>query len=359
MNRLIIIGNGFDLAHGLKTSVRDFNIHYFTEVFNGIIAHGDFEDDLIKVTSKSNKYKGLSKISNLSDFENFKNKFDRENFYEQKYNIGLLRKMYADIDNQKWLNVEFEYFMGLNEILESANVEPEYEIRNRIVYYNELFEKIKNNFLQYLKKENKIPDSSFVKGIYNSFISDRVVKQLPFKKAFNIGTIDNILFLNFNYTSTLDLYSNMVKKKYNTELIHIHGDLDEKFGKPIFGYGDELNKKYLTYEELNQNELYKHIKSFYYSLNSNYHKLTSFLDSIDYEVYIYGHSCGITDRTLLNQIFEHNNCKLIKVFYHQRPDGTNDFVEKSYEIARHFNDKIKFRKRLIPLDKSMPMPQNN
>jgi len=28
MNRLIIIGNGFDLAHGLKTSYNDFLLSY-------------------------------------------------------------------------------------------------------------------------------------------------------------------------------------------------------------------------------------------------------------------------------------------------------------------------------------------
>jgi hypothetical protein len=29
MNRLIIIGNGFDLAHGIKASYKDFILNYF------------------------------------------------------------------------------------------------------------------------------------------------------------------------------------------------------------------------------------------------------------------------------------------------------------------------------------------
>ncbi|RMZ61332.1 hypothetical protein D1632_00110 [Chryseobacterium nematophagum] len=29
------------------------------------------------------------------------------------------------------------------------------------------------------------------------------------------------------------------------------------------------------------------------------------------------HSCGNTDRTLLNTIFEHENCVSVKIFYHQ------------------------------------------
>jgi hypothetical protein len=31
MNRLIIIGNGFDLAHGIKTSYHDFILDYLKE----------------------------------------------------------------------------------------------------------------------------------------------------------------------------------------------------------------------------------------------------------------------------------------------------------------------------------------
>lgn len=32
MNRLVIIGNGFDLAHGLKTSYKDFIRWYLNEI---------------------------------------------------------------------------------------------------------------------------------------------------------------------------------------------------------------------------------------------------------------------------------------------------------------------------------------
>jgi hypothetical protein len=33
-----------------------------------------------------------------------------------------------------------------------------------------------------------------------------------------------------------------------------------------------------------------------------------------FQVLIMGHSCGLSDRTLLNIVFEHNNCRSIKVF---------------------------------------------
>ena len=36
MNRLVIIGNGFDMAHGLKTSYKDFINWYWERRLNGI-----------------------------------------------------------------------------------------------------------------------------------------------------------------------------------------------------------------------------------------------------------------------------------------------------------------------------------
>jgi hypothetical protein len=37
MNRLVIIGNGFDLAHGLPTSYRDFIDGYFVDAANAFL----------------------------------------------------------------------------------------------------------------------------------------------------------------------------------------------------------------------------------------------------------------------------------------------------------------------------------
>ncbi|WNH12129.1 hypothetical protein [Thalassobellus suaedae] len=89
----------------------------------------------------------------------------------------------------------------------------------------------------------------------------------------------------------------------------------------------------------------------------NFYDLTRFIESNDFQVYIYGHSCGISDRTMLNQIFEHEKCKSIKIFYYQVSEEMNDFTDKTYEISRHFKDKTMLRKKLVPLELSRPMPQ--
>ncbi len=50
MNKLVIIGNGFDLAHGLKTSYKDFVLWYLNEKFKNKSNHK--EDDLISISTE-------------------------------------------------------------------------------------------------------------------------------------------------------------------------------------------------------------------------------------------------------------------------------------------------------------------
>src|SRR5690606_24450774 len=103
---------------------------------------------------------------------------------------------------------------------------------------------------------------------------------------------EKLYFLNFNYTNTVEDYIAECKKIIpNTNINYIHGNLSGAQGKPIFGFGDELDKKYLEFEDEKNNELFKHIKSFEYLQAKNFYQLTRFLESDEFQVHIYGHSC--------------------------------------------------------------------
>ena len=147
------------------------------------------------------------------------------------------------------------------------------------------------------------------------------------------------------------------KSRINSNFNYIHGSLGDVHGKPIFGFGDEFDKRYIEFEDEHNNALFKHIKSFEYLKNKNYYLLTRFIESADFQVHIYGHSCGISDRTMLNQIFEHDNCKSIKIFYHKINKDLDDYTDKIYEISRHFKDKGIMRKKIIPYDLCREIPQ--
>lgn len=160
---------------------------------------------------------------------------------------------------------------------------------------------------------------------------------------------NDIILLNFNYTKIADNYFDNV--------IHIHGNLNDK-GSIIFGYGDELDVKYKEIEDLNDNECLKKVKSVKYLERDKYRRLLSFLELELFQVYVMGHSCGNSDRTLLNTIFEHKNCVSIKPFYYEKPDGTDNFTEIVQNITRNFNDKKLLRDRVVNKTQCRELPQS-
>lgn len=154
---------------------------------------------------------------------------------------------------------------------------------------------------------------------------------------------DNILLLNFNYTRTADLY---LPNEEIFKVNHIHGDLSDK-SNIIFGYGDELDDNYKNILKQDNNEYLKNIKSINYLNSTNYREMLSYIESSPYQIYIMGHSCGLSDKTLLNTLFEHDNCVSIKPFYYINNEGFDNYTEIVQNISRNFTDMKLMRDRVV------------
>ena len=100
-------------------------------------------------------------------------------------------------------------------------------------------------------------------------------------------------------------------------------------------------------EKLQDNDFLEDIKSIRYHETENYRRLLNFIESEPYQVLGMGHSCGNSDRTLLNTLFEHRNCISIKVYYHQREDGTDNYSDLIRNLSRNFNDKAAMRDTIV------------
>lgn len=131
----------------------------------------------------------------------------------------------------------------------------------------------------------------------------------------------------------------------------------------IFGYGDEISDEYKELENLNENVVLENVKSIRYLDTNNYSDLIRFIESDEYQIYIMGHSCGISDRTLLNTLFEHKNCVSIKPFYYNWIDANthpkDNYREIVQNISRNFNDKAVMRSKVVNKQYCEPMPQKN
>lgn len=362
MNRLVIIGNGFDLAHGLKTSYKDFIRWYLDDFFNKLINKDcKFSDILLDI--KGDPFKRMifktpeMEMMNISVKEMYEktliDPLDFLNQLEEKITVKksyFLDRILKNIETKGWTDIESDYYALLKE--NADNIEACKSLNNQMDF-------LRDKLAEYLKtQKTDNHNAEILIDICKDIEKEDDIAENAIKKIKrNLGyssylKIENIMLLDFNYTSTTELY---IDPKF---INHIHGSLDNT-NSMIFGYGDEMDKDFQELEDRNENELLKNTKSIKYLEADNYRKLLNFIEGGMFQVYIMGHSCGNSDRTLLNTIFEHENCVSIKPFYYKwgENEGEDDYSNISQNIYRNFKDKNLYRDRVVNKTQCEPMPQ--
>lgn len=419
MNRIILIGNGFDLAHGLKTSYANFIDWYWDNRIldlhgiysnessdilctlrllpntvsqwqsfywnNSSVLHSTPGKEIIKQLARDKTNYKITK----SDFFSCillsyqeKGWVDIENEYYRLLFPSENKGPFLYLDKAKSLNDELAYIRSLlieylKTVQEKYNsdaivnqdikekmyspfnpkdisisgmpewskfVHERFQIDSYIKWgdisnWDELFEA----FDVIDRSQRKLEIKNFVKSNQEQvgYMGIESIVKNEFPKHFLLP--NRIMLLNFNYTNTADLY---LRKNERFMVNHIHGNLNEP-DSVIFGYGDELDENYKKMLEKNDNEYLRNIKSVKYLESSNYRNLLEFMESSPYQIFIMGHSCGNSDRTLLNTLFEHRNCVSIKPFYHKWDDGTDNYMELVQNISRNFTDMKLMRDRVV------------
>lgn len=436
MNRIILIGNGFDLAHGLPTRYEDFINSYWRGVVEELNSlanlkqissyYDTYSDDFIKISISSRAADLLRYVLN-----NLKEKYDsyleiREHIFNRVHedNRGFsidmrleLERVFkntffqqiTDLSCRNWVDIENEYYRRLCACLENSNgkedrlnkelldvklhlmqylQECEEQFLQTFVINKEIQEKVlvsfkareisiesKKVWFDFIKRRielfNTGSDNEIVCQFFNTKEAKKTIYEFMRKygdDGFHMGwdSIPNDVFpkellfpeetmmVNFNYTSIADAY---LPKDSGFSVNHIHGKFGAKEDDIIFGYGDELDSKYKALEECNDNRYLENIKSVCYLKSPNYRQLLEFAESNYFQVVIMGHSCGNSDRTLLNTLFEHKNCVSIKPFYHQKENGIDDYNDIVRNISRSFTNKQLMRDRVVNKTFCEPLPQ--
>lgn len=394
VNKLFLIGNGFDLALGLKTRYSDFLLWMLKRAT--LEAYNKLPEDLQKEFDPSNpinninivngniKALGVSKnklfrlrLNSWISNENLKNlKTDNitHNLHEfiHDYNIniesvkkyGIIEKILSS-KNLNWVDIEGIFFDILKKLARykepviKTSVSAQSKRTISIEELNEELNEITKYLIEYLKEIELKIDHRKANPYARQFMQtpkNRELIDYSRDDKIQINT-NHFYFLNFNYTPSLYILLDELigsskaglKRKHENQ---IHGNLDDE-KSIIFGFGDEMDPVYKEIEELNDNRFFQHIKSFKYFQNNKQRHLQTFLNSGIYQVCVYGHSCGLSDRVMLNEIFEHQNCKSIKIYYYDDAD----FVTKTMEISRHFNNKQEMRKRIVEKSDDCKIPQ--
>ena len=360
VNKIILAGNGFDLAHGLKTGYKHFIDAFWVSERNKIINIFDmnrfiYDDEYITIDSPPvpgfiNRIKQISGFSFIEELEYLLRK--EPSMAGKKFTLLYKNTFLRDISKKSylknWVDIEVEYYMALNKCREE---------KKGIEKLNKDFFMIQTELEKYLTTQNNnIEMFTEMNNLLNSIISPQNKDM-----TVNFDRDNNVLFLNFNYTNTIYFYAIDLQKYYKNKnlYIQIHGGLNNSKNRIIFGYGDEIDDNYRLIESENNNDYLENVKSIKYLETDNYQKLLTFIDSNEYEIYILGHSCGIADRTLLNTLFEHKNCLSVKVYYHKKNEDTDNYSDIIRNIPRNFKDKPLMRKVVLNKTACKPLPQFN
>ena len=123
MNRIILIGNGFDLAHGLPTSYADFIDYYWDEwgkwLQSGYLGN-ELKDNLCSISQKGEQqpwywlfpskdiHRGIT-ISPKTALEKVKSQPDRFSIKKSPF----FEHIDKAVETKNWVDIENEFYLWL------------------------------------------------------------------------------------------------------------------------------------------------------------------------------------------------------------------------------------------------------
>ena len=124
MNRLVLIGNGFDLAHGLKTSYKDFIYWYWKQRVLSLrsFCQERSDDGLCICTIHGYPtwfqyyYLCSTPFLTITEDKDYYKVFLSKRDYKIKYN-PLFERIHKSIDTKGWVDIENDYYDLLKEYL--------------------------------------------------------------------------------------------------------------------------------------------------------------------------------------------------------------------------------------------------
>ena len=350
--KILIIGNGFDLYHGLPTRYTDFlffakNWKVFKDEYDKQDKSGvTSEGETIKVCLGQNN--NLTEES-LLDFASHANLYFEEHIaYLDEHiqdNAWLAYFMENCIPGCNWIDFEAEIERALNQVeLYYCRTLPSVKDDIPVKYMPELMRKVVYLFSK-RAEQSGMGYQNLASNIFHSYDAaperlnrnkalllefmkmelDILIKCLNYYILDFVSVIDcgvyseqikglgGIYLLNFNYTYT---YAAVYGKRALIEHHPIHGEAKEE--NLVLGISDETFPNTLDY--IYFQKYFQRIQR----KTGNYYKkwpvrpAHATLEDSPVQVYIMGHSLNKVDKGVLKDFFEEPNVKQIKIFYHNR-----------------------------------------
>lgn len=385
MTDLLIVGNGFDLYHGLPTRYTDFLkfISYwsiFWDNYNGEAKAQVCTPFRVKLSEQNEiieesmrdfashqgyyKYEHLefinSHIDNLWIQYFLKKQLSSVNWIDfegEIYNVlKLVEEYYSEFipEMRKRNDAPIKYIPGdMSTVINifKKNCPEEYiDFTQGIISRRDTEkDKLKNNkemLLSTMKRE--LDDLIKCLDYYLlDFVSNIKVEQY----SEQIKELSYINLLNFNYTYT---YASVYGKNSLREHHRIHGDCLEE--DMVLGIPDESFPSTLDYIYFQKyfQRIQKRTGNYYKSWITEPNAREKFLEDVPINVFIMGHSLADSDKGILKEIFMNDFVCKITIFYHSQLAYEQQVINlvsmfgKDFVIEQTANDRIVFEKLKKP-----------
>ena len=140
MNRLILVGNGFDLAHGLPTSYADFIRSYLVDAIKKYKQDKSFVDELLSI---ENVYNGMSRtLGEITTFNVLKifQGLQSDQYFNIKIRSSILRISLEHLNSFNWVDLENLYFKLLLLCKNGNNFDEQ-----KVINLNRQFQHLRKN----------------------------------------------------------------------------------------------------------------------------------------------------------------------------------------------------------------------
>lgn len=270
MSNLFIIGNGFDLAHGMKTSYNHFK-RFLEEHYN---IDSREKANALKIPTANIKCNET--IYNINELAFFMHKVisTAEEIMQSK----------ANGKSDEWRCIE-------DSVGEIDYIKLLFLSDHRVEFEDDVDVWTKYGQDELIASELAVPILS-IKDFFKKWIKSIKIENSVVRKSDFIKLIDtyNDLFLNFNYTSTL-------QRVYGAKKVcHIHGN---QFSDIVFGHNNENNLTVHT-ETLSEihSLLRKDCKKAIYDNMPFFQKINDYINNI----YSFGFSFSNADTYYIKEI---------------------------------------------------------
>lgn len=232
MEKLFIIGNGFDIAHDLKTDYLYFKKFVYQQSYG--------KDELLESLQNMDSIKEYLKENDDRIFENelrSEKMIETLNSIDSQEKLRLLYQVLLHITDTERFWSDFEEKLACFPFMNAST--PYYvtnDSKEDTESRKELAEKVADKLSKYVHHQLNKLFKQWIKETYEQWESQLSMRKFTFHFPIvkeTILTNRNARFLNFNYTRTLEDFYGIS----SSNIIHIHGDLDD--GVLIFGHGED------------------------------------------------------------------------------------------------------------------------